>query len=65
MGLLLGGCTSFHDYVQNGYKVGPNYCKPAAPVAEHWIDAPEFNSALRDDLSQWWTVFKDPVLQRA
>jgi outer membrane protein TolC len=61
MALLLGGCTSFHEYVQNGYKVGPNYCKPAAPVAEHWIDAPEFNSALRDDLSHWWTVFKDPV----
>ena len=54
------GCTSFRDYVHNGFKVGPNYCKPAAPVAEHWIDGQNLNEAQRDDLSKWWLVFQDP-----
>jgi NodT family efflux transporter outer membrane factor (OMF) lipoprotein len=59
----LCGCTSLHEYVQNGFKVGPNYCQPPAPVAPDWIDASD--KRLRkdgDDLSKWWTVFKDPVL---
>src|SRR5262245_50170673 len=30
-----GRCT---DWWRNGLKVGPNYCRPAAPVSEHWID---------------------------
>src|SRR5690606_9467351 len=33
------GCmTSFREYIDNGFKVGPNYKKPAAPVSENWID---------------------------
>ena len=59
--VCLGGCTSFHDWIHNGLKVGPNYCKPAAPVAEHWIDAPNLNPGPREDMSQWWMVFQDPV----
>ena len=35
----LGGCTSLREYITNGFKVGPNYCKPPAPVAKNWIDA--------------------------
>lgn len=61
--LSLSGCTSFTDYVHNGFKVGPNYCRPAAPVAPQWIDADD--KRLRgeaDDLSRWWTVFNDPGL---
>ncbi len=26
--LALSGCTSFHDYIHNGFKVGPNYARP-------------------------------------
>ena len=26
------GCTSWREYFNNGFKVGPNYCRPAAPV---------------------------------
>ena len=26
------------DWWCNGFKVGPNYSRPAAPVAAHWID---------------------------
>ena len=57
------GCTPFKEYIQNGFKVGPNYCQPPAPVAQQWIDAGD--KRLRtdsDDLSKWWTVFNDPVL---
>jgi NodT family efflux transporter outer membrane factor (OMF) lipoprotein len=59
----LVGCTSFSEYVHNGFKVGPNYGRPPAPVEPDWIDAAD--KRLREDdtdISQWWTVFNDPVL---
>jgi NodT family efflux transporter outer membrane factor (OMF) lipoprotein len=59
----LTGCTSFPEYVRNGFKVGPNYGRPPAPVEPDWIDAGD--KRLRDDdanIEQWWTVFNDPVL---
>jgi NodT family efflux transporter outer membrane factor (OMF) lipoprotein len=59
----LAGCTSVSDYVHNGFKVGPNYCKASAPVAPHWIDAND--KRVRTDsegLNLWWTVFNDPTL---
>src|SRR6266446_1584719 len=60
---LLCGCTTLKEYVHNGFKVGPNYGRPPAPVAQNWIDAadPRVRTAS-DDLSQWWKVFNDPVL---
>jgi outer membrane protein TolC len=61
--VCLSGCTGLDQYLHNGFKVGPNYCRPAAPVAEHWIDAADTRPES-EDLSQWWTVFKDPVLDR-
>ncbi|HEX4146785.1 MAG TPA: efflux transporter outer membrane subunit [Pirellulales bacterium] len=57
------GCTTFKEYVHNGFKVGPNYQRPAAPVAAEWID--ENDQRIRkqeDDLSHWWTVLDDPAL---
>jgi NodT family efflux transporter outer membrane factor (OMF) lipoprotein len=63
MMMSLCGCTNFRDYVHNGFKVGPNYCQPAAPVAQTWIDADDKRIRTDcDDLSKWWTVFKDPAL---
>ena len=63
--LFLGaaGCTSLTDYIHNGFKVGPNYQKPPAPVASEWIDshAKEINVATRD-MSGWWKALKDPKL---
>jgi NodT family efflux transporter outer membrane factor (OMF) lipoprotein len=58
------GCTSLSEYVKNGFKVGPNYCPPAAPVAENWIDAATDSRVRndRDDLAGWWTVLGDPKL---
>src|SRR6202045_3898124 len=57
------GCTPLTEYVQNGFKVGPNYRKPDAAVASNWIDASDKRVRTdSDDLSEWWTVFNDPVL---
>jgi NodT family efflux transporter outer membrane factor (OMF) lipoprotein len=60
---LTCGCTSWQEYVHNGFKVGPNYRKPPAPVAKDWIDANDQRVRTEsDDLSKWWTVFNDSVL---
>ncbi|MHB8898702.1 MAG: efflux transporter outer membrane subunit [Thermoguttaceae bacterium] len=61
--LLLAGCTSTRQWWKNGFKVGPNYCTPAAPVADRWIDAGDASVVSeRTDYSYWWAVFQDPVL---
>jgi NodT family efflux transporter outer membrane factor (OMF) lipoprotein len=61
--LLFAGCTNPYEYVRNGFKVGPNYCTVAAPVANNWIDAADVRiRSQSDDISQWWNVFNDPVL---
>ena len=63
--VLLGGCTSFSEYLHNGFKVGPNYATPPAPVKQAWIDVADKRvRADSDDLSAWWTVFGDPVLNK-
>jgi len=61
--VLLMGCTSAREWWCNGLKVGPNYRRPPAPVADRWIDAdnPHVRSEATD-YSYWWTEFKDPVL---
>lgn len=61
--LCSGGCTSLREYVGNGFKVGPNYCPPPAPVAEHWIDQDDVRAGQNPEvLSHWWTVLNDPKL---
>jgi NodT family efflux transporter outer membrane factor (OMF) lipoprotein len=62
---IAGGCTSLREYIGNGFKVGPNYCTPPAPVAEAWIDAADKRvRSDEDDLAGWWTIFGDPLLDR-
>ena len=63
--LLTCGCTSFSEYVHNGFKVGPNYRPPPAAVAKDWIDAADVRVKRSDDLSRWWTVFDDPCSTRS
>lgn len=62
---LSTGCTtSLRQWTQNCFKVGPNYCEPAAPVESQWIDYqkdPRLSSEIVDT-STWWTVFNDPKL---
>lgn len=62
--LGLGSC-GLGRWLSNGFKVGPNYEQPEAQVATDWIDYQAPNLARTEvDLSQWWTVFKDPALDR-
>ncbi|MEN6365956.1 MAG: TolC family protein [Thermoguttaceae bacterium] len=57
------GCTSWREYVHNGFKVGPNYCRPDAEVSSHWIDEKDLRTAEDPEIAKrWWTVFKDPKL---
>ena len=55
---LVGGCTGPREYVHNGFKVGPNYAPAQAPVADDWIDKRKDG----EELTRWWTVFNDPIL---
>ena len=60
--LLNSGCE-LHQWVDNGFKVGPNYCKPVAPVASEWIDYRDPRVKSEEaDLAEWWHVFRDPGL---
>ena len=62
--VLCTGCTSWRDYVRNGFKVGPDYRRPAVPVAENWIDAADVRVRGQSRTPErWWTVFDDPMLE--
>src|SRR3954471_15491935 len=48
-----------------GCMAGPNYHRPAAPVADRWVAADgEARVRTGDDVSTvgWWHVFDDPTL---
>jgi NodT family efflux transporter outer membrane factor (OMF) lipoprotein len=61
--LLNGGCvtTGPLQWIENGFKVGPNYHRPPAPVAPEWIEAEDPHVQNRH-LQDWWSVFQDPAL---
>jgi NodT family efflux transporter outer membrane factor (OMF) lipoprotein len=56
------GC-GLRDWTRNGFKVGPEYCRPVEPVASEWIENsdPRVSSAP-PQLDTWWMTFNDPVL---
>jgi NodT family efflux transporter outer membrane factor (OMF) lipoprotein len=61
--LLSGGCvtTGPLEWIRNGFKVGPNYCRPPAPVADEWIEGR--GPKVQDrHLQDWWVVFQDDTL---
>lgn len=61
--ICLTGCVPWSQYLHNGFKVGPNYARPAAPVAQRWIDSvDERVRSVSTDENLWWNVFNDPVL---
>jgi len=60
----VSGCTSPREYFRNHFKVGPEIAVGPAPTAPHWIDAADERiKSDCTDLSRWWTVFNDPVLE--
>src|SRR5262245_23030287 len=63
--LLPGGCVAdnLRQYVHNGFKVGPNYSKPPAPVAAAWIQADDPRvQGPPPCAGDWWRAFQDPAL---
>ena len=51
------------EYINNGFKVGPNYQKPAAPLTKKWIDEQDPHVHQGDpNTAAWWDVFDDPIL---
>lgn len=62
--LFESGCdiTGPGEWVRNGFKVGPNYGRPPAPIADEWIQVsdPRTHGPTRD--ADWWEVFDDPIL---
>lgn len=58
------GCTTgVRRWIDQGFKVGPEYCPPGAQVAGQWRDADAPTVRIDEpELAQWWTVFNDPVL---
>lgn len=64
---LAVGCTAnttCRSWVGNGFKVGPEYCRPAAPLEVEWIDLQSDPRLVGEtvDLSHWWTALGDPTL---
>ncbi len=59
----LVGLLALASFASGCTTLGPDYEKPKAAVSQQWIDidAPRVNSTPAD-LADWWTVFKDPVL---
>lgn len=59
------GCSTARQWWDNGLKVGPNYRRPAAPVAEEFRDAAQQDVVVEPcaDRSAWWRAFGDPQLE--
>src|SRR5262249_8124490 len=59
------GCVTdnLRQWVHNGFKVGPEYSRPRAPVAAEWLQAndPRAQGPPPRD-GDWWQGFQDPVL---
>jgi NodT family efflux transporter outer membrane factor (OMF) lipoprotein len=63
--MLSSGCvtTGPFEWIRNGFKVGPNYCKPPAPVAADWIEGAD-PLVQKRQIDEWWNVFQDTTLNR-
>ncbi|HKB41664.1 MAG TPA: efflux transporter outer membrane subunit [Gemmataceae bacterium] len=62
---LASGCvaTGPLTWIENGFKVGPNYHRPPAPVAPEWIEAQDTRvQGHQLPNGEWWNVFQDPIL---
>ncbi len=63
---LMTGCGHVGNYFHNGFKVGPDYARPAAEVAEEWIDFNDprvISDALGVDEREWWGLFQDSNIE--
>ena len=61
--VVMAGCTTGpFEWIYNGFKVGPNYGRPPAPISDSWIDESPELKLESEDYGYWWAVFNDPVL---
>src|SRR5262245_645372 len=61
--VLLGSGCQLTEWAHNGFKVGPNYSRPPAPVASEWIDYRDPRVKSEEaHLDEWWKVFNDKAL---
>jgi len=61
----LSGCGILKDWARHGFKVGPQYGRPAAPVSQAWIDT--YDEKVQTELPpqpMWWETFSDPFLNQ-
>ncbi|MFC1824088.1 efflux transporter outer membrane subunit, partial [Thermodesulfobacteriota bacterium] len=49
-------------FLAGGCAVGPDYIKPAVTEPKQWIEEDPKIKSEPADISRWWTVFNDPVL---
>ena len=56
------GCTGFRQWVHSGFKVGPNYQRPPAPISPAWIDSDDRRVQTDPPADDWWLQFNDPIL---
>src|SRR6266446_10689651 len=48
-----------------GCLVGPDFSAPSAPIADKWLESNNLSVDTRNqEYRDWWTVFRDPVLNR-
>ncbi len=60
--IVTTGC-GLDQWWHNGFKVGPNYAPPAAPVAPAWVDAGDRRLITTQSFDcNWWAAFRDPTL---
>jgi NodT family efflux transporter outer membrane factor (OMF) lipoprotein len=49
----------------SGCLVGPDFSTPTAPVADKWLESGNTSVDTRNqEYRDWWSVFRDPVLNR-
>lgn len=59
---LSTGC-GLRQWARNGFKLGPNYVEPPAPVAPSYIDSANEKLSMAPACDcGWWAVFNDPTL---
>src|SRR5262249_8587339 len=67
LALFSAGCA-LPEWARNGFKVGPNYSKPPAPVASEWMDYKRDKDRIANVNSdepvpvEWWHLFNDAAL---
>lgn len=62
---LLASACGLPQWAHQGFRVGPDYRRPCAPVADDWIDSgDERVLPLPPEHPDWWAVFHDPTVNQ-